>query len=121
MSCRRLGTLRVIWCAAVAAVVLLSCASCTELQPVPHQDINAQQLVGHEIRVTTIDGQIYGFRLSAVTEDALISEFAQIPLDRIAMVERRGFSFWKTAGNVLGGTLAAIGALILVSAATFDP
>ena len=116
MSCRRLGTLRVIWCAAVAAVVLLSCASCTELLPVPHQDINAQELVGHEIRVTTIDGQIYGFRLSAVTEDALISEFAQIPLDRIAMVERRGFSFRTTVRNVLGGALAALGLLVLAMA-----
>ena len=116
MSCRRSGVLRVIRFTVAAAVVLLSCASCTELQRVPNVDVNAQQLVGHEIRVTTIDGQAYSFRLSAVTEDALVSEFAQIPLDRIEMVERRGVSFRRTASEVVRGALAVLGALVLVMA-----
>jgi len=121
MSCRRLGAQRVIRLAAAAAVVLLGCVSCTELQRVPHPNVNAQQLVGHEIRVTTIDGQAYTFRLEAVAEDTLVSEFAQIPLDRVATVERRGVSFWKTVRVAGTNVLAALGAAVFVSAATFNP
>ncbi len=125
MSRRRIGALRVFRRAVVAAVVLLGCASCTELQRVPHLDVNAQQLVGHAIRVTTIDGQVYEIRLLEITEDALVSEFQRIPFDKIALVERRNISFWRTVGCVGGGALvgalAALGVLLLVMIQGFNP
>lgn len=121
MPYRRFGFQRVIRFVVAAVVVLLSCASCTELERVPHRGIDAQQLVGHVVRVTTIDGQVYGFRLLEVTEDSFVGEFDRVPFEQITLVERRDVSLWRTACLVGGGVLAAAGAFLLAFALTFDP
>ena len=125
MSFRTSAALRVLWCAAAVAVLLLSCTSCTTLERVPRQDLKAQQLLGSVIRVTTIDGQIFEFKLLGVTEDALVGELQQVRLDNVALVERRSFSLGKTAclgaGGVAAVVVVAVGLVIALFALTFDP
>ena len=123
MAYRRLGTTRLIWSAVAAAVVLLSCASCMQLERVQHPEVDAQELVGRMIMVTTIGGQVHEFRLLEVTEDALVGEFERIPFDTIALVERRDFDVWKTVLLVGGGSVVALAALagvFLIAMMTWD-
>ncbi len=111
MLWRRSGVLHVIWSGVAAAVVLLSCTSCMQLERVQHPQVDAQQLVGRKILVTTIGGQVHEFRLLEVTDDALVGEFERIPFDTIALVERRDFDLWKTVLLVGGGAAIAAAAV----------
>ena len=111
MAYRRFGAPRLIWSAVAAAAILLSCASCMQLERVQHPEVDAQELVGRMIMVTTIGGQVHEFRLLEVTEDALVGEFERIPFDTIALVERRDLSLWKTMLLVGGGAVVALAAL----------
>ena len=122
------GAVRSTWHIVAAAVALLSCVSCARMEPVPQPEVNAQELVGHEIRVTTLDGTVLEFWLSDVTEDALIGEHHEVAFDNIALVERRGDIDWKTARScclVLGKgaavALVAAAALLVAFALNFDP
>ena len=112
--------MRLGWRILAGIAVLLACVSCTELKRVPRPEVNAQQLVGHEIRVTTTDGRILEFRLLTVTDDALIGTVAEVSLDEIALVERHDVSLWKTACLVTGGLAAAYAIGILYFLLTFD-
>ena len=118
------SVVRTIWCA-VAAVTLLTCVSCSQLEQVPQPEVNAHQLIGKNIRVTTIDGQVYEFQLSEVTEDELVGGLVRVAFDEIALVERRDVNFGKTV-CLIGVGAAATAAMsvvlfLILFAATFDP
>ena len=108
MSCPRLGATSGILRVAALAVILLSCVSCAHLEAVPRTEANAQQLIGQEIRVTTIDRQILEFRLLDVTENALIGESEQVRFDDIALLERRGFNIMKNKCLLMGAGAAGM-------------
>lgn len=105
----RSKALRGSWRIATVALMLLSCVSCTRIETSPPPDVHAQQLVGHQIRVTTVDGRILEFKVEMVTDNALVgvrTHFTrdrrvrvpeQVRFDEIAALERRDFSFWRTA------------------------
>jgi len=63
--------------------------SCAHSGVVPATEADAQQLIGWDIRVTTIGGQILEFELLEVTEDALIGESEQVLFDDVALLEWR--------------------------------
>ena len=125
MSFRTSGGLSVFWCAVAVPVILLSCTSCTTLKRIPRQDLNAQQLVGSVIRVTTIDGKVLELRLLDVTEDALVGRSQQVRLDNVAFVERRVHDPAKTAclgvGRVAAVVVVTVGLLLAVIASNFNP
>jgi hypothetical protein len=104
--------------------VLLTCVSCTQLKTVPSPEVNAQRLVGHQIRVTTVDGRTLQFLLETVTNDALVGApetriihnravvvTERVRLDEVARVEQCQVDFAKTAGVV--AVLAALGLVLL--------
>jgi hypothetical protein len=109
------------WCALATAMVMLTCLSCTRLERVSLPEIDAQQLVGKQIRVTTTDGRILEFELTAVADDALVGRWERVRFDEIAVVERRDISVWRTvgtagavAGTVVGVVAMAMGVAFLV-------
>ena len=85
---RTCATGRILQVAALAAI-LLACMSCASLEGVPATEVHAQQLIGWDIHVTTLDGQIHEFRLLDVTGDALIGESEQVRFDDVALLEWR--------------------------------
>jgi len=95
---------------AVAVGLSLTCASCASLEGVPQPELNAQQLVGHQVRVTTIDGRILEFELTMVTDEGLIGLLDRVRFDEIALVERSDVSVWRTVCLVAGG-LSVLAAL----------
>ena len=101
------------WRILVGVALLLICGSCTRLGRVSDPEVNAQQSVGHDIRVTMIDGRVLEFRLLEVTEDALIGEGHELQFDKIAFVERPVASFWRTACCLLGGIGTALAVLVI--------
>lgn len=108
MSCLRLGAVGGVLRIAALAVVLLSCVSCAHLEAVPSTDADAQQLIGHDIRVTTMDGQILEFRLAEVTESALTGKFEQVRFEDIALLERRDSNILNTAWFWVGAGAATM-------------
>ncbi len=110
MSCRRFGVLRVT---VLAAVILMSCVSCTELRLVSHVGADAHQLVGHKIRVTTIDGDVLEFRLLEITEDALVGESQQVQFDNVAVVRQSVSTFWRDACLAMVAVAAGIVILLI--------
>jgi hypothetical protein len=113
------------WLAAAAAIALLTSLSCTQLKSVPLTEVTAQQLVGDELRVTTLDGRAVTFRLEAVADSALVgvrwevvrNRSVRVPervrFDEIAEVERREFSVWKTVGAAAVVAGAALLSLLI--------
>ena len=100
---------------AALAVVLLGCPSCARLEAVPITAPDAQQLIGQDIRVTTIDGQVLEFRLLDVTEDALGGDFQHVRFEDVALLERRGKGLPRDACLLAGGMVgAAAGALLVI-------
>jgi hypothetical protein len=81
------------------------CVSCSAFDSVPNADVCAQGLVGHEARITTVQGQTLEFVVLDVTEDAVVGEFHIVPFDQIRTLERRRFDPWK-AGALTAGFLA---------------
>ena len=99
---------RVRRCCALSLVTMLACASCTRLETVPLPQLNADGLVGREVRVTMTDGRVLDFEVEVVTQDSLIGDSGRVALDEIAQVERRGASIWKTAGVAAGVVVVAV-------------
>lgn len=114
MRCVRLHAARGILQITVLGVVLLSCVSCANLEPVPRTEANAQLLIGQDIRVTRIDGQILEFRLLEVTEYALVGESQQVLFDDVALLQRRDFNLWKNGCVQMGAGAAGMFVAILV-------
>ena len=100
--------------AAALVIMLMTCVSCTTLEPLSRPDVDGWDAVGHDIRVTTKDGRVMEFRLEMVTETALIGASEEVRFDQIALVERRDLNFWGTAGLVAGVAVGAAGALLLL-------
>ena len=108
MWCVRLRVLHGIQLTAALVVVLLGCVSCAHLETVPSTDANAQQLIGQDIRVTTMDGQILDFRLLDVTEEALVGESRQVRFDDVALLQWRDSSVMKSACLKVGAGAAGL-------------
>jgi hypothetical protein len=101
------------WRTLAVAAVMMASLSCTRLETVSSPEVNAQGLVGHQIRVTTTDGRILEFELSMVTDDALVGGSERVRFDEIAVVERRDVSVWRTAA-VAAGVVAVSAAVAFV-------
>ena len=110
------------WLAAATALMLLTCVSCTQLKGVASPDINAQELVGQQVRATTVDGRVLQFTLETVTDDALVGVptkrivadrvvlvTERVRFDQIALLERYEFNLGKTLGAV---SVIALGLLV---------
>jgi hypothetical protein len=98
-----------------AATLLVVCASCGHFESVSDPDIRAEELVGHEVRITKTDGRVLVFRVLEVTEDAFVGEFHRARFDEIAAVERHDYDVGKAAGLLM----VAAGAWALWAALTF--
>ena len=103
-------------CSWPVILLALACLSCTRLERVALPQFNADNLVGREIRVTTIDGRVLEFEVEAVTDDALVGRWERVRFDEIAQVERREVSALRTAGAVAGvvAVAAAVGFVVFL-------
>lgn len=102
---------RAVWPLLLACV---TCASCTHLENVPLPQYGADDLVGHEVRVTTTDGRVLQFEVDTVTDDAISGEGERVAFSDIRRLERRELSGWKTAGAVATVLAVAASAALLV-------
>jgi len=104
------------WCSWLVILLMPACLSCTRLERVALPQYNADNLVGREIRVTTIDGRVLEFEVEAVTDDALVGRRERVRFDEIAQVERREVSVLGTAGAVAGvvAVAAAVGFVVFL-------
>ena len=114
MPHRRFAVVHSIWRIVAIAVVLLSCVSCARLERVPQPEVDGHELIGRQIRVTTLDGEVLELWLLDVTEDAFVVEpvrdsvsaSREVKFDNIALVElRSGIWNWRTFCLVAGGGL----------------
>lgn len=107
-----------------AAVALLS--ACTTLKPLPPGDspgeLRSQLRAGDEVRVVTTSGQRLSFRIKEVGETALLGtskgEEVRLPYEQVAVAEVSRVDAGKTVKNVLLGSLATLGAALLILVAS---
>ncbi len=111
--------------AGVAAVVALLSA-CTTLKPLPPgnspAELRSQLQAGDEVLVVTTSGQHLSFRIKEVGDTVLLGtskgEEVRVPYEQVALVEVSRVDSGKTARNVLLGTLATLGAALLIFVAS---
>jgi hypothetical protein len=100
-----------LWTLLLAA---LACVSCTRLEAVPLPQYNADDLVGHQVRVTTTDGRVLEFEVATVTDDAISGEGERVEFGEIEKLERRAVSGWKTAAAATGAVAVAAAVALVV-------
>ncbi len=59
--------------------------------------------VGDKVRVATTDGQTHRFKVTAVTDQAILGEDVSIPINDVTTVETLELSGGRTAAAVGGG------------------
>ena len=96
-----------------AVVIAMACASCSAFDTVPSVDVCAHGLVGHEVRVTTVQGRTLEFLLLDVTESGVVGEFHIVPFDQIRTLERRRFDPWNTVAIATGFVAGFIAATVI--------
>lgn len=91
----------------VTAAVL--CSSCSHFETMEPVDVRAHEVVGHSVRIWTVDGEKLEFHVHRVTDEGVFGPARRIPFDRIRTLERRQFGLWETVGLValLGAALYA--------------
>jgi len=95
-------------------LVMLACLSCTRLETVPLVRLDADDLLGRPVRVTTTDGRVLEFTVETVTDDALIGATERVGFGEIAHIERREVSVLGTAGVVAGVIAVTVAAGFVV-------
>ena len=107
--------------------MIVFCGACTSLKPIEMPAEQLQQkiisgeivLVGEKTRLITADGKEYKFRVTAVKDNVIVAEDAEVPIAEVVAVETRQTSAGKTTALVATGV--ALGYVIAgaVAAAAF--
>jgi len=98
----------------IIASLLISvffCCSCTSYKAIREDtnDFRISLVAGDEIKVTKSDGKVLRLRYVEITDEILITQYFNIPLDQITKIEKRKFSVLKTTGLIIGVPLLIIG------------
>ena len=87
--------------------------ACTSLQPIESTGGNGSRISyeevlnsGDDVRIHTVDGEMYEFRVTAVDSGQIEGGEISISTDEISSVEVRVFSKGRTAALVLSGIVA---------------
>ena len=103
----------------VVAASTFGCSTLSHVEMTPEQvqeKISEGEVirVGDTVRITTTDGEILKFKVTAVTAQQIVGDDINIAIDDIVTVETREFSVGKTAA-LAGGTVL-IWAVIMAAA-----
>ncbi len=100
----------------LVVTILFGCllSGCSTTKPVDmpadelQQRLSAGEILssGDKVKIQTADGQSHSFKVSAVTEQAVLGKGVEIAIDDIVGVATREFSGGKTAA-LAGGSVAA--------------
>ena len=94
-------------------IVLFAVCGCSTLKTV---DMSPEQLrdqisrgeivkAGDSVRIVTIDGETYKFRVTAITSDQISGKDTTVPIANIVALETRVFSGGKTAALTAGSVV----------------
>ena len=105
-----------------ASLIILLIGGCSTVKPLempPEQvqkKISAGEIfgVGDKVKVATSDGEVYDFKVTAVTNQHILGDEVKIPIDEIVAIETREFSAGKTAA-LAGGTVALWAIIVAVA------
>ena len=104
-----------VFTAAMAALLLTSCANATTLRLIRPSEIHTSVKEGDSVRVVTKDAQVLEFEIVTVTPDAIVGRDQRVEIGNIATIEKREVSVGKAIGAmVLGGLFAVKGILAVV-------
>ena len=103
-------------------LVILMMSGCSTVKPVEmtpeqvQQKISAGELIaiGDKIKVATTDGEVYDFKVTAVTNQQILGDEIKIPIDEVVAIETREFSAGKTAA-LAGGTVVLWAIIVAVA------
>jgi len=109
VSRRRYSVLRALKGGGVALLLLSGCSHFETITPV---DARAHDVVGHSVRVWTVDGEKLEFHVHRVTEEGIYGPARRIPFERIAKLERREFGLWETAAFLGLAFVSVFGSLL---------
>lgn len=102
-------------------LVILLMSGCSTVKPVEmtpeqvQQKISAGELVaaGDKVKIATSDGEVYDFKVTAVTDQQILGDDINIPIDTVVAIETREFSAGKTAA-LAGGTVVLWAVIVAV-------
>ena len=105
-----------------AFLVMLLVSGCSTVKPVEmtpdqvQQKVSAGELiaVGDKVRVATSTGEVYDFKVTAVTNQQILGDGIQIPIEDVVAIETREFSVGKTAA-LAGGTVLLWAVIVAVA------
>ena len=106
----------------ISLLVASQACSCTTLATYP-QDGSSPAFTyraGDELRLQTPDG-VRELKVSLVTDEEVCSDQACVKIDEVSGVERKEFSYLRTAGLVLGVVLTAGVVAVAASGMAFMP
>jgi hypothetical protein len=103
-------------------LIILVTSGCSTVSPVEmtpeqvQQKISAGELiaVGDTIKVATSEGEVYDFKVTAVTNQQILGDEVEIPIEDIVAIETKEFSVGKTAA-LAGGTVVLWAIIVAVA------
>lgn len=103
-------------------LVILLMSGCSTVTPVEMTPEQVQQkistgeviAVGDAVKVATSNGEIYNFKVTAITSQQILGDEVEIPIEEVVAIETREFSAGKTAA-LAGGTVLLWGIIVAVA------
>lgn len=100
---------------------VVSCAEFRGLQREGSSGMLGDLSIGDTVQIVTSDSQVLEFEVVDITDDAIVGEHVNVPIEKIADIKREEFDKVETAKGVGFGAFsaAAIGLIIILATASF--
>ena len=100
---------------------ILLASGCSTVTPVEMTPEQVQQKisegevigVGDTVKVVTSNGDVYNFKVTAVTNQQILGNDIEIPIEEVVAIETKEFSAGKTA-TLAGGTVVLWAIIVAV-------
>ena len=106
-------------CALLSILLMAACSTVKPIEMTPEQvqqKISAGEIVavGDKVRVATSDGEVYNFKVTALTTQQIMGDEIKIPIDEVVAIGTREFSAGKTTA-LAGGTVVLWAIIVAVA------
>lgn len=106
-----------------AFLVIVLMSACSTMKPIEmtpeqlQQKISAGEVVsvGDAVKVATSNNEVYEFKVTAITDQQILGENIEIPINEVVGIETKEFSAGKTVAAVAGGTALLWAILVAIT------
>jgi capsular polysaccharide biosynthesis protein len=91
------------------------CSTVTPVEMTPEQVQKKISIgVGDTVKIATSNGEVYNFKVTAVTNQQILGDDIEIPIEEVVAIETKEFSAGKTAA-LAGGTVLLWAIIVAVA------